>query len=232
MAITNPLPDLNTNSADYIAAMQQNSNPSATAPNQQLGQADFLRLLTTQLQNQDPNQPMDPTKFVTDLTQMSQLEATQNMNDSIKAMTLGFQNLQTMQASSLIGRSVQAIGDKMSHTQGVASQFRLNLDQPLKDVKVVVTDKNGPVKELSYGDLKAGEKVVSWDGTDEQGNASPSGEYTLTVYGKDDQGQIQAIKTVVPSKVNTVEVNKDGSMTLTLATGQRVKMSDVREIGQ
>ncbi len=232
MATTNPLPDLNTNSADFISAMQQSSNPKASAPKQQLGQADFLRLLTTQLKNQDPNKPMDPTKFVTDLTGMSQLEATQNMNKSVKAMTLGFQNLQTLQASSLIGRSVQAIGDQMSHTQGTESQFRLKLDQPLTDVKVVITDENGPVKELPYGDLNAGEKTVSWDGTDEQGNAMPSGEYTLTVYGTDDQGELQSIKTVVPSKVNTVGVNDDGSMTLTLATGERVALSDVREISQ
>ncbi len=226
------LPDINKNSADYIASLQQVSNPKATAPNQKLGQADFLRLLTAQLQNQDPNKPMDPTKFVTDLTQMSQLEATQNMNKSIQAMTLGFQSLQTLQAAGMIGKAVQAIGEEVSHTQGVDTQFRLKLDQPLSDVKVVVTDNSGPVKELTIGDLNRGEKTVSWDGTDEQGNPMPTGQYTLTVYGTDDQGNLQSINTVVPSKVNSVGVNDDGSMTLTLASGERVALSDVREISQ
>jgi flagellar basal-body rod modification protein FlgD len=226
------LPDINTNSVDYMAALQQSSNPASSAPNEQLGQADFLRLLTTQLQNQDPNKPMDPTKFVTDLTQMSQLEATTNMNKSINAMTLGFQNLQTLQASSLIGKSVQAIGEEMSHTQGTESQFRVSLDQPLKDVKVVVTNDSGPVKEIDLGSLNAGEKTVSWDGTDEQGIEMPSGQYSLTVYGTDDQGELQSIATIVPSKVNTVGVNGDGSMTLTLATGERIALKDVREISQ
>ncbi|GAB6034238.1 flagellar hook assembly protein FlgD [Galenea microaerophila] len=226
------LPNINPSSKDYMAALQQGSNPKATAPQQSLGQADFLRLLTTQLKNQDPNQPMDPTKFVTDLTQMSQLQATESMNKSVQSMTKGFQSLQTLQAASLIGKAVQSIGDQLSHTQGDPSQFRLKLDQPLKDVKVVVTNDNGPVTELSMGDLNTGEKTVSWDGTDEQGNAMPSGEYTLTVYGTDENGALQSIKTVVPSRVNSVGVNDDGSMTLTLATGERVSLSDVREITQ
>jgi len=226
------LPNINTNSADYIAALQQTSDSSKAAPDQTLGQADFLRLLTTQLQNQDPNQPMDPTKFVTDLTQMSQLEATQNMNNSIQAMTLGFQSLQTLQAAAMIGKSVQVVGEDVSHTQGDETQFRLNLDQSLTDVKVVITNDSGPIKELSIGDLNPGEKAITWDGTDEQGNAVPSGQYTLTVYGSDEEGELQMISTVVPSKVNSVGVNEDGSMTLTLATGERVALSDVREISQ
>lgn len=226
------LPDINSNSADYISALQQGGEPQKTAPAQQLGQEDFLRLLTVQLQNQDPNQPMDATKFVTDLTQMSQLEATQNMNESIQAMTLGFQSMQTLQAAGMIGKSVQTIGDVVSHTQGEETQFRLELDQPLSDVKVVVTDDSGPIKELSIGDLNRGEKTVIWDGTDEQGNPMPTGQYTLTVYGTDDQGELQSIDTVVPSRVNSVGVNDDGSMTLTLATGERVALSDIREITQ
>jgi len=226
------LPNVNTNSADYIKALQQNSNPSKTAPTQQLGQADFLRLLTTQLQNQDPSKPMDPTKFVTDLTQMSQLQATVSMNKSVQAMTTGFQNLQTLQAASLIGRSVQTVGQALSHTQGQVSDFRLSLDKPLKDVRVVITNDKGPVREIPIGNLNVGDKVVTWDGKDDQGVAQMTGQYTLTVYGTDNQGQIQTVKTIVPSKVNSVGVNKDGSMTLTLASGERVALSDVREISQ
>jgi flagellar basal-body rod modification protein FlgD len=60
----------------------------------------------------------------------------------------------------------------------------------------------------------------------------PSGQYSLTVYGTDDQGELQSIATIVPSKVNTVGVNGDGSMTLTLATGERIALKDVREISQ
>lgn len=224
------LPDITAGNADYIQALQQNSSPQDSAPSNVLGQADFLRLLTTQMQNQDPSKPMDPTQFVTDLTQMSQLEATTKMNESIVAMMTGFQNMQTMQASSMIGKNVQVTGEDFSHNQGVTSQFRLSTDQPLTDVTVVISDGSGLVKELSVADMTSGEKVVEWNGLDDVNVEKPSGVYSLTAYGTDENGDLQSIDTVVGSRVNSVGVNTDGTMTLTLATGERVAMDTVREI--
>lgn len=226
------LPTSGVSSADYMAAMQQTTNPSSTAPSKQLGQADFLRLLTTQLANQDPNKPMDPTNFVTDLTQMSQLEATTQMNASVIAMTQGFQSLQTLQGAALIGKSVQAEGEEMSHTQGKETSFKLSADQPLSDVKVVISDANGIVKELDVGDLNSGEKSLSWDGVNKYGEPVSSGQYGLTVFGTDESGDLQAVKSIVPSHVKSVGVNTDGTMSLTLATGEKVALNAVREISE
>lgn len=226
------LPNSGVNSADYVASLQQSSNPKASAPTQAMGQADFLRLLTTQLQNQDPNKPMDPTNFVTDLTQMSQLEATNQMNESVIAMTKGFQAMQTLQGAAMIGKSVQAIGEEMSHVQGEETQFRLNLEQGLADVKVVISDDDGVVTELDVGNVNRGEKTVTWDGVDNVGVDRPTGQYSLTIFGTDDNGELQSIEAIVPSKVNSVGVNSDGTMNLTLATGEKVALSDVKEISQ
>lgn len=217
--------------SSYIESSQNSSNPSSFAPDNQLGQADFLRLLTTQLQNQDPSDPMDPTQFVTDLTQMSQLEASTKMNESILAMTTSFQSMQTMQAASMIGKNVQVNGNDFSHTQGVASPLRLNLEQPLQDVTVTIADEDGLVQEIFLDDLPSGEEIVDWDGIDQDGNAKPSGVYSLTVYGTDENGEIQTVDTIVGSRVNTVSVADDSTVTLTLATGERVSMDEVREIG-
>ncbi|MBN2647039.1 MAG: flagellar hook capping protein [Thiotrichales bacterium] len=215
---------------DYLKAMQQAGNSKAAAPSQVMGQQDFLRLLTIQLQNQDPSKPMDPTNFVTDLTQMSQLEATVKMNESILAMTSSFQSMQTMQAASMIGKNVQVSGNDFSHTAGTTSPFRLNLTQPLKDVSVVIGDSSGMVKQLFLDDLAAGEKGLNWDGKSENGILNPSGVYSLTAYGTDENGEIQMIETIVPSRVNAVAINSDSSVTVTLATGERVGMDKVREI--
>jgi flagellar basal-body rod modification protein FlgD len=210
------------NSADYVSSLQEDSNPSLSAPSMQMGQADFLRLLTTQLQNQDPSKPMDPTQFVTDLTQMSQLEATNKMNESIIAMTNSFQNLQTMQATSLIGQNVVVNGDEFSHTNAQPSTIRLNSDQPLTDVKLVISSDSGFVKEINVGDL-TGEDTVSWDGLDRDGQAVASGVYQLTAYGEDENGDLTTVQSIVS--------DQRGEMTLTLATGERISMDDVREIG-
>lgn len=223
-------PGLEPSGTDYLKAMQQSSNPAATAPENELGQEDFLRLLTTQLQNQDPSDPMDPTQFVTDLTAMNQLEATTRMNESIMAMTESFRNIQTMQAASIIGKSVQVDGEDFSHTAGQASQIRLNLEQPLEDVRVVISDDDGLVREIFLDDLESGEEIIDWDGLDDGGNAKPDGVYSLTIYGSDEEGELQMIDSIVASKVSTVSINDDGSMTLTLETGERISMEDVREI--
>lgn len=219
-----------TNSSDYLKAMQQNTNPAASAPKNELGQAEFLRLLTTQLQNQDPSKPMDPTQFVTDLTNMSQLEATTKMNESISAMTTSFQSMQTMQAASMIGKNVQVDGSDFSHTEGQSSMVTLDLDEPLQDVSVVISDGNGMVKEMFLDDLNSGEKVINWDGLDTNGNPRGDGVYSLTVYGTDNEGEIKSIDTVVASRVNAVSVNDDSSITMTLATGEKVEMNEVRAI--
>ena len=223
-------PDITTGNTDYLAAMQQSTNPTSSAPSQALGQAEFLMLLTTQMQNQDPSEPMDPTNFVSDLTAMSQLESTTQMNASIAAMTQGFQSLQTLQGATLIGKNVEVAGEVFSHSQGQSSQLTLNTSEPLTDVTVVLSDENGIVKELSVGTMQSGDKVIDWNGLDNSGVERPSGEYSITAYGTDDAGNLQSVGTIVPSRVNTVGINGDGTITLTLATGEKVGLESVREI--
>ena len=224
------LPSITTGNADYLSALQQNTTTSSSAPDDGMDQADFLLLLTTQMQNQDPSKPMDPTNFVTDLTQMSQLEATNDMNSSMLAMASSFQSMQTMSGASLIGKNVQVSGEDFSHTAGAISQFTLNADEPLTDVTVVVSDANGVVKELSVADMQAGDKRVDWNGLDNSDVARGDGVYSLTAYGTNSDGNLQSINTVVASRVNAVGINPDGSMTITLATGEKVGMDTVREI--
>lgn len=220
-------PELISTGTSYLSSLQQTT---ATAPKEQLDQTDFLRLLTTQLQNQDPSDPMDPTQFVTDLTQMSQLEATTQMNESLMLLTSSFQSMQTMQAASMIGKNVQVNGEDFSHLAGEYSMITMNLDQPLNDVKVVISDSNGLVNEVFMDDMDAGEEVIYWDGTDTEGNYRDSGVYSLTVYGTDEAGDLKMIDTIVASRVNAVSINPDSSVTLTLDTGEKINMEQVREI--
>jgi flagellar basal-body rod modification protein FlgD len=173
---------------------------------------------------------MDATSFVTDLTQMSQLESTNNMNDSMLAMASSFQSMQTMQGASLIGKNVQVSGEDFSHTEGQSSRFNLNTAVPLTDVTVVISDEDGVVKELSVADMQSGDKAVDWNGLDNSDVAKGDGVYSLTAYGTNPEGQLQSIETVVASRVNSVGINSDGSMSLTLATGEKVAMDTVREI--
>ncbi|VAW45585.1 Flagellar basal-body rod modification protein FlgD [hydrothermal vent metagenome] len=235
------LPSITAGNENYIKALQENSNPANNSEALNgMEQADFLLLLTTQMQNQDPSKPMDATDFVTDLTQMGQLEATNDMNASILAMTASFNNLQTMQGASLIGKNVQIEGDKFSYSSEQPSSFSLNTDEPFIDITIVISDDDGIVKELSYADFLSDRekaswdgvpnKSIEWDGLDDVGAARGDGVFSITAYGTDSTGETKSINTVVGSRVNTVGIGADGSMTLTLATGEKVAMDTVREI--
>ncbi len=239
--MNNFLPSITTGNEGYLKALQENSSPANNAESLNgMEQADFLLLLTTQMQNQDPSKPMDATDFVTDLTQMSQLEATNNMNTSILAMTASFNNLQTMQGASLIGRNVQIEGDKFSYSTEQPSRFSLQTNEPFIDITIVISDDDGIVKELSYADFLSdrekaswdglASKSMEWDGLDDVGAARSDGVFNITAYGTDSAGETQSINTVVGSRVNTVGISSDGTMTLTLATGEKVGMDTVREI--
>lgn len=223
--------DTSQTGAEYLKAMSQSSDGASSAPSQEMGQAEFLMLLTTQMQNQDPTKPMDPTNFVTDLTQMSQLESTNKMNASILAMTNSFQSMQTMQSAALIGKSVMTVGEELSHQKDESSQIRLEVEEALTDVTVVISNGSGIVKEMSLGDKTIGDANASWDGLDDDGNSRPSGQYTVTAYGTDVDGESKTISTVLPSSVSTVSINKDGTVGLTLASGSSIGMDAVREIG-
>ena len=216
---------------DYTSTLQRPGNSEAFAPTNEMGQKEFLMLLTTQMMNQDPTDPMDPTSFVTDLTQMSQLEATTQLNKSVMSRTEGFKNLQVMQAAGMVGRTVLAEGEVFSHQQDHMSQLRLSPTEPLTDVKVVITNSSGVVQELDVGSLNAGDTVKSWDGITNSGAPAASGDYKFVAYGYDANGDIQSVKTVVGTQVSSVSVEPDGSMKLTLSTGERINMNAVREIG-
>lgn len=221
-----------TNNNDYVSSLQKSTSAATSAPSNELDQNDFLRLITTQMTNQDPTSPMDPTAFVTDLTQMQQLDATTRMNDSIAAMTQSFQSMQMMQSASLLGKSVQVDGNVMSYKADQDALFKVESDQALEEVKVVISQENGdPVRTLDVGSMAEGEKSLTWDGLDDEGFALPAGQYKVTAYGNDADGEVQSLKSIVPSSVNSLSVNSDGSVNLTLASGETLSMASVREIG-
>ncbi len=230
MATITPLPTTQLSSEDFLAAL--NAPSGAQAPDTQLGQEDFLRLLTTQLQNQDPTDPVDAKDMITDLTGFNQLEATLKLNETMAEAVQGFTNLQTMQAANLIGKSVKVEGEMLEHTSGAQEQIKLVSEQSLQDVRLIVSDDAGPVREIFVGTVSAGEQIATWDGLDELGQAVSSGEYKLTAYGVDANGDIASLTTIVPTRVSSVAIQPGGLLQLTLATGEVVNMDSVREISE
>jgi flagellar basal-body rod modification protein FlgD len=164
-------------------------SPSSALGARTLGQDDFLKLLVTQLKNQDPLKPMDNTAFVAELAQFSQLEQT------AKQVTLLERSLAAQTASlpyallSLVGRQVTVSGGVVQ-MDGGAVPLTYALDRDAADVQITLTNmQNQLVRTLAGGPQGAGAQTVTWDGRDQSGRLLQPGVYRFAVTAIDRQGK-------------------------------------------
>lgn len=196
-----------------------------------LGKNDFLKLLTAQLQQQDPTQPMDNTAFVAQLAQFSSLEQMNNVNDNLtKMLTSQNTSLQTT-AAGMVGKTAVYNTDQVSLTEGKPATITANLSQAAANVNVVIQDSNGMnVRVVALGACPSGINRFTWDGLDSSGNAAPTGMYT---------SQISA--TTLDEK--PISLTQNGSARITgvafdngtpqfLAGGSTLQLSDISEIDE
>lgn len=162
--------------------------PEKTGP-RQLGQDDFLKLLITQLKNQDPLKPTDNTEFISQLAQFSQLEQTakqaQLLQKSLDAQTASLQ----FTLLPMIGRTI-TIGQTMVQLTDGPAQFGYTLDKNAAKVLVSIQDQQGQiVRSLEYRDRPAGPHTAEWDGQNQNGNLMPKGMYRYLISAVDSEGK-------------------------------------------
>lgn len=144
-------------------------------------QNNFLRMLTAQLQNQDPLNPMDNAQITSQMAQLSTVTGIERMNASMQSLSDTIIASQTMSASSMLGRTVLVPGTTLDLEEGVAIGG-LMLSQPADDVSVTVKDANGKdIATVSLGAQDAGLLPFAWDGKDDNGQVMPDGVYSFSV---------------------------------------------------
>lgn len=194
---------------------------------------DFLSLLTTQLQNQDPLSPMDSTQFTNQLVQFSSVEQQIKSNDTLTKL-LSAQTLNmTALGVSFIGKNVQVTGDNFSiDGSGTTQHLAYTLPSSAATGTISITDGDGNVVYTkSMSDLGAGTHDFTWDGTTTSGTAAPAGKYTLTVSASDDTGGSLNVTTFVPGYVSGVQTADDGSLQLNVGD-TTVPITDVRQVSE
>lgn len=181
-------------SVSAVQSYQSTSAASAAAASNatQDVQDRFLTLLVTQLKNQDPMNPMENAELTTQLAQMSTVEGINKLNSSFETLLSGYQASQTLQAASLIDRTVLVDGDLLAlGDEGAAA--RIDLRAAADSVNVRIADANGQlVRVLSLGAQPAGMQDFYWDGTDAAGNALATGEYRYSVDATASGGEVSA----------------------------------------
>jgi flagellar basal-body rod modification protein FlgD len=196
---------------------------SLTAGNPTLGKNDFLKLLVSQLQNQDPLNPSDPTEFTAQLAQFSSLEQLSNVNKNLEKLV----SSQDLGAMAFIGREVVAENTGFSLGAGnVDLGYRLN--GPADEVTLHVQDSLGrTVARISAQGLTPGEHFLTWNGKDENGQAVPAGDYALMVSALQGEDTAVSATSLVKARVTGVDLYASGALLVTEAGHipmNRVKM--------
>ena len=142
----------------------------------------FLKLLVTQLRNQDPLNPLDNAQVTTQLAQLSTVSGINKLNDSVAALSASFAASQYVQATALVGHDVVVPGGgKISLAEGKAA-YGIVLAAPATKVTVTIANAaGGIVRTLELGARPGGASMLTWDGKSDAGAACADGAYTVSV---------------------------------------------------
>ena len=165
----------------------------------------FLALLTTQLKNQDPLDPMKSSEFTSQLVQFAGVEQSINTNKKLDQLVQLQTSSQLNSAVSFIGKTVEVISDLLLLKDG-AAKISYGLDRNAAQTIISITDQNGRAVRAVRGETDAGRHEFEWDGRDSNGLQMPDGVYGFSVVATD--GDEETIDTIAASfgRVTGVEV--------------------------
>lgn len=191
---------------------------------------DFLKLLTTQLTNQDPTQPLDANQFTAQIAQLSQVEQGINTNKNLESLITKFNNSQINGVVGYIGKRVDAEGNIGTLQNGVAT-FSYSLAGPADKATVTISDSTGRVVFSGDGDTLSGRNEVYWNGKNSSTGAQMAdGNYTIAVKAVDKNGAEVKATTYTTGIVNAVDlVNGEPSLSLGSTSISLNKVLNIRE---
>jgi flagellar basal-body rod modification protein FlgD len=195
--------------ASIASTAARTSSGSATATAQAAATSlsgnlqEFLQMLMTQLQNQDPTSPMDANSFTTELVQFASVEQQINTNSSLGQLISLTQSDSMMQANSLVGHTVQVSASQMPLQNGSGS---LTFKGPTAGTAQIAISTAAGVPVLNTTvKAAAGSNTWTWNGQDSQGNTVADGSYNVTVTGVGSNGTTTPLTFTVSGKVTGLQ---------------------------
>lgn len=186
----------------------------------------FLQLLTTQLKNQNPLDPLDTNAFTQQLVQFSGVEQQLKTNEFLEAMVLSTQTANSAQAVSYVGKVVTASGSKTEMVNS-AAVWHFAVDEAA-DITATVRDANGNVVFSKSGSVNKGESVFSWDGKGTDGRQRPDGSYSVTIQARNKEGKLISAATEMTGEVTGIDFT--GSEPVLIVGTARVNLSAVLSV--
>jgi flagellar basal-body rod modification protein FlgD len=186
----------------------------------------FLLLLTTQLKNQSPLDPMDTNQFTQQLVQFASVEQQLKSNDTLNALLTSARGSSVSTAASFVGMQVTADGTTARLANGKA-EWMIN---PARagQASVTILDSSGNVVAASTRAVPAGSQKFIWDGRTSTGGTAPAGDYTIQITARDAAGSSVSVKTEIVGRVESVDVS-EGEPVLVVGSN-RVPLDKVKAI--
>lgn len=188
----------------------------------------FLKLLVTQMKNQDPLNPMDNAQVTSQMAQLSTVSGIDKLNSTMESLIGSVKTAQSYQASSMIGHNVLVAGNEVS-TTGEGGFF--GVDLPIGADKLTITIKSAAgatIRTLQLGAQESGTLPLNWDGYADDGSIAPTGSYKFEVAATI-SGQSATADALSYAKVMSIS-NSTSGIKLNLSNLSSVSTSDVKEI--
>jgi flagellar basal-body rod modification protein FlgD len=219
---------MTTNATSSTNAAATAAATSSASSQQIAGNFDeFLQMLTTQLQNQDPLDPMDTNSFTQELVEFASVEQQIDMNTNMSTLISLQQATTDVSALQLVGSTVTVSGTSATLASGGSATW--SLDSPSAATgNVTITNSSGQTVYTGTTSLTAGTQSYSWNGQGTNGVTEPAGSYTLAISATTASGQSVTVSTQVQGTVSAVNTSANPP-TLTV-NGQTVPISEIQSI--
>ena len=224
---TSPVSSTGSNIADLLNNKFANTATNTGAPKAQSGTAadeaslntdynQFLQLLTKQLQNQDPLDPMDTAQFTQQLVQYSSVEQQINQNKRLDQLIDLQSSTNTYAAANFLGNTV-AIDSNLLSLQGGKASFQYSIEHQGAKALLRIADARGQVVAIQEANPDVGSYQVTWNGQDASGHQLPDGLYQVSVEYEDTAGKAYSAPITVYGTVDSADI-KDGKVSINVGS--------------
>lgn len=189
----------------------------------------FLKLMLTQLQQQDPTNPMKSHEMAAQLAQFTSVEQLTNINENIKKMGQGSNQAGQYDVLALIGKQVSGDSSLIDRKVGEKTHnLEFNLPQDATEAKISIKDEKGTVvRTYNLNQLKAGPNQLAWNGLQDDGKDAPVGTYTVQIDAHKG-GQKMMVQTKFEGAVDGVQFTSKGPVLM--VGGKTLNLRDVKAI--
>ena len=202
--------------------------PAGTNPNGILGKDDFLKLLLVELQYQDPTEPMDSEKILSQTSQLATLESSENTNKALSELANSLTSNMQFSTIAAIGKIADLGNDAIALDEGQQSSFELYFPTDVSSGDITITDSNGNVvKTIGLGANDKGVYQFGWDGTTDDGTIAEPGFYHVNAAYMDPNNTAQT------TRVGTYPIQSvrfEGGETLVSLGSSYVSFEAIKEI--